>query len=170
MFHKYLTSLIVGSSLVLYPIISSAEYVIKLTNGREIHALHFVKEQDTYIIEMESGTIKIPSAIIKNIVEEQTPPEVVSTHTDEPPPPLVPSKAPNSHAGLAQLKRQRDGFQSQLDTLMAQYREALTTQDKEKQIELFEQITGTTRAYYSVNEQAAKSNGGTIPSDWEEAK
>ena len=162
---QQLASVLVGSALLLSPMVSCAEYVMQLTTGRELHVLNFKKDKDKYIVELPSGTMALSVAAVKSITEEQRYTEVeIATSEKEPAPAVVQGKAPTApktSQELSDLKRQRDALQGKVDELVAQYREALMTPDRERQGELLQQIVGTTRDYHALNEQVLQRSAGT---------
>jgi hypothetical protein len=164
MVHKQLASILVGSALLLSPMVSCADYVMQLTTGRELHVLTFTKEKDKYIVELPSGTLTLSVAAVQSITEKQRYPEVeIITPEARPAPPVIKDQAPTAPQALQalhDLERQRDALQSKLEELVEQYREALGTPDREKQGELLQQITGTTRDYHALNDQVLRKNTG----------
>lgn len=162
---KQLARVLVGSALLLSPMVSCAEYVMQLTTGRELHVLNFKKDKDKYILELPSGTITLSSSYIKSITDNHIYPEVeITTAEQEPTPPVGQNKAPSApqaSQALSDLTHQRDALQSKVDELVVQYREALTTPDQAKQGELLQQIVGTTREYHALNDQVLQKREGT---------
>jgi hypothetical protein len=162
--HKQLASVLVGSALLLSPMVSCADYVMQLTTGRELHVLTFTKEKDKYIVELPSGTLALSVAAVQSITAKPSYPEVESIPPEaRPAPPVLQDKAPPAppaFQALHDLERQREALQRKLDELVEQYREALGTPDREKQGELLQQITGTTRDYHALNGQALRTNKG----------
>ena len=161
---QQLASVLVGSALLLSPMVSCAEYVMQLTTGRELHVLNVKKDKDKYIVELPSGTMALSIGAVKSITEEQRYPEVEFAPSEKEPAPAVaqdhaPASSMASQA-LSDLTRQRDALQSKLDDLVAQYREALRTSDRETQGELLQQITGTTRDYHALKEQVLQKSAG----------
>jgi hypothetical protein len=161
---KQLASVLVGSALLLYPMVSCADYVMQLTTGRALHVLSFTKEKDQYIVELPSGTLALSVAAVQSITAKPSYPEVESIPPEaRPAPPVIQDKvppAPPAFQALPDLERQREALQSKLDALVEQYREALGTPDREKQGELLQQITGMTQDYHALNEQALRTNKG----------
>ena len=162
---QQLASVLVGSALLLSPMVSCAEYVMQLTTGRELHVLNVKKDKDKYIVELPSGTMALSVGTVKSITEQQRYPEVeIAPSEKEPAPAVAQDKAPTAQKTsqeLSDLKRQRDALQGKVDELVVQYREALTTPDREKPGELLQQIVGTTRDYHALNEQVLQKSAGT---------
>jgi hypothetical protein len=162
--HKPLARFLLGSALLLSPMVSCADYVMQLTTGGELHVLTFTKDKDKYIVELPSGTLTLSVAAVHSITEKHRYPEVeIMTPEERPAPRVIKDTAPTAppaFQALRDLERQREALQRKLDELVEQYREALGTPDREKQGELLQQITGTTRDYHALNDHVLRQNTG----------
>ncbi len=174
MHRKTFGVLLMGAVLLTLPEQSTAAYILKLKNGRQLTTTAYWKEGKTVVFEVEGGgTARVQDDTVLSI--QQT--------TDEQAP--EPAQAPTRRQGkgnptaveqpqgekkevdVEAYRRKKEELKQELDASVAQRSEAAGANDSEAKAKTRLEIVERAQKIFALEDALKKKNGGVLPEGWQ---
>ncbi len=185
---KLFLGAVILMAIFLVSSIASADYVIKLKNGRAVETASYWEEKDELKFQWQGGVASLPKKTVVSIVkvEEKFPDRV---HKEEEPTPAVRETAPETtneakkgaegktpsareskekEIDPAYYKKQKAHYTELFEQAYQRYLDATSRRDEEGKKKAWEEFNRFGGQVVSLEAELKKKNDGVVPQWWKE--
>jgi hypothetical protein len=168
--------------LILIPDLSTADYLIRLKNGRQVRTPAYWSEgteiffytaggivgmdrSEIFKVESTEAEDRLNTVVISKSKDEKTLPAASLPKEklqEQPPPPQISKE----QIDLKQYTGEKNRMMVELDSLMDELRAATSSKDKEAKEKIREKIREKSGQIYQLTDEVTKKNQGKLPEGW----
>ena len=158
-----------------YPLLSFADYIIHLNNGRQFLTDRYWEEGGEIKFHFKRGVLGVPKAAVVSI-EEVIPEAPV---TQEPPPEAAPAEEKEGNKEIEKAVKktedtkpiheyweQKKALKVKLDEALNRLREATRNKDKAAKNKAREDLRKLSKEIYKLTDEVKEMNNGKLPDYW----
>jgi hypothetical protein len=157
-------------SALMYPLTSSAYYVIRLKNGRQVITPTYWKHDHTLLFDIYGGIAGVEEGLVSKISEidasngieisaEEQVKDVEVSKTDV-------QQNDALSLNIEEYRKKRDVVKQQIDSTVEKYREASSKHDNDEKEKIRQEITALSKKYFDITDTVKQKNRGRLPEGW----
>ena len=163
---KHCLCMLLYLSTLTYPLTSSAYYVIRLKNGRQVITPTYWKRDHTLLFNIYGGTAGVGENLVSNISEVDTSNGIEASAVEQ----VQSIEAPNTDtqqndtlsSNVEEYRKRRDAVKHQIDNTVEKYREASSRQDNDGKEKIRQEITSLSKKYFDLTDAVKQKSRGRL--------
>ncbi len=166
-------------TVLVWPGLSAASYLIQLRNGRYVATSQYWKEGHTIMFSTAGGVGGVPESAVLRIqtVEDPAESDLAGAVEQQATPQAEQQATPQAEIhqdgertfklALEAYRQQKDEIKSQLNTALERYREASGPENREEKAKIQQEITTWSKQLFDLRDAVKHKYQGRLTEGWE---